>query len=253
MSYAISITVDPAKVVKAISSRKMRIEIARAVAPVLLRRWRVTAEDNLSKNSAKAYVDAIQVQEVSGVRVILELAGQRANMIEHGVETPIDMRDMLLRPFGLEHRVIPFQHSSPGSKGRRGAPMGSAYEKTLGKQKAEKLGRRIYAEARKLAPDERLLGGLAPKLKPHHKEDIYASMRRTPGAKRGDTEYTTYRTISLNSPAESWIYPTRPGAHIVDKMLEEAREDIRDAVSEVLGGVLVEVQTKKRRYRGSSP
>jgi hypothetical protein len=253
MSYSISISVDPGAVIKAITSRKMRIAIAREVAPILARRWRVTAEDNLSKNSAQAYVNAIEVKEVSGVRVVLELAGRRANMIEHGVKEPIDMRDWLLAPYGLTSRVIPFQHATPGTAGRRGAPMGAAYAKTLGKKEAEKLGRRVYSSARKLKEGERLEAGLAPKLKAQHKTDIYAGMQRTQKEPRSATEYTTYRTISLNSPADSWMYPTRPGEHIIDKMLEEAQEDVRDAVSDVLGGVLVEVKLTKHRQGGSKP
>jgi hypothetical protein len=49
------------------------------------------------------------------------------------------------------------------------------------------------------------------------------------------------------------MYPTRPGEHIIDKMLEEAQEDVRDAVSDVLGGVLVEVKMTKHRQGGSKP
>lgn len=253
MTYAISITVDPSTVMKAITSRKMRIAIAREVAPVLARRWRVTAEDNLSKNSARDYVSAIQVKEVSGVRVMLELVGRRANLIEHGVKEPIDMRDWLLTPFGLTARVIAFKHTSAGSSGRKGTPMGAAYVKKLGKQEAEKLGRRVYSSARKLQEGERLEAGHAPLLKGHHKTDIYAGMQRTAGATRSAAEYTTYRTISVDSPIGSWMYPTRPGAHIIDKMLDEAAEDVRDAVSDVLGGILVEVKMQKRRMKATTP
>lgn len=130
--------------------------------------------------------------------------------------------------------------------------MGAAYEKKLGKPAAQKLGRKIYKEARKLEAGEKL-PSLAPKLKARHTTDIYAGMERRQGESRFKTEYTTYRTISENSPADAWIYPARPGSHIIDKMLDEAKEDVRDAVSEVLGGILVEVQMKKIRQRGSTP
>lgn len=253
MSYSISISVDPGTVIKAITSRKMRIAIAREVAPILARRWRVTAEDNLSKNSAQAYVNAIEVKEVSGVRVVLELAGRRANMIEHGVKEPIDMRDWLLAPYGLTSRVIPFKHATPSSAGTKGVPMGAAYAKKIGIKEAEKLGRRIYNSARKLQEGERLEAGLAPKLRSRHKTDIYAGMERRESETRGSTEYTTFRTISYNAPIGSWEYPRRDPAHLIDKMLEDSVEDVRDAVSEVLGGILVEVQLKKQKMGSAKP
>lgn len=173
---------------------------------------------NTSRND---YVASIQQLEIKGSQAIISLVGQPANIIERGSKM-VDMREWLLGPrvpvappgqkgkrrskSGHFYRAIPFRHATPGTAGSVGAPMGNPYSGVV-KNSAE-LGQKVYRAARQLkattarggktAYGGRLEAGLAPKLKDHHKTDIYAGMVRLSQKYQAATQnqYMTWRTIS---------------------------------------------------------
>ena len=201
------------------------------------RHWQRLASDD-SSSFRGDYLNGLQEGQRLGGTVVISLVGQAANLLEHGAPA-MDLRDILLGanvptvPVGergkhvnLEggyFRSIPFRHTTPGAavapRGKAsGQEMGSAYRQMLGEARAKKLGREVYRQALQLkAPTtgqpgqrpvygSRLPAGLAPKLREHHKTDIYAGMireRKTYGAATS-SQFMTFRTISTTT-GEGWL------------------------------------------------
>jgi hypothetical protein len=205
------------------------------------------------KTSRRDYIGSIQpVVHRPGVAVIT-LVGQPANLIEHG-SPEVDLRDWLLgpnvpeAPFGQKgkrrakaghfYRAVPFRHGVPGTGGAVGQAMGDPYSGVV--KDAGALGRAVYGQAKSLKPGEALPAHMryrrgkkvVPKLRKHHKTDIYAGMRRLRAAYQVavQSQYTTFRTISENvgpvqgtdksgSPAlVGWIRPRTEGIKLVPQV-----------------------------------
>lgn len=192
------------------------------------------------------YMKGIQELKMEPGRAVVALVGAVPHMLEDG-SPETDLRDILLgdnvpvAPFGQKgkresadgeyYRAIPFRHTTPGTEDNpRGATlgqeMGSAYEKMLGEDEAKKLGQDVYKEAIQLegsiskpgggvAYGERLEEGLAPKLKSHHKTDIYAGMIKNQKTYENAVQstYITFRTISTGVRT-GWIRRAIPARHI---------------------------------------
>ncbi len=99
---------------------------------------------------------------------------------------------------------------------------------------AKRLGRRVYRRARKLSATttepgghtkwgDRLQAGTAPKLKEHHKTDIFAGMVRQEKtyAKATQSQYTTFRAVSDKSDDASWLHPGIEGQHLFEEVAGE--------------------------------
>ena len=174
------------------------------------------------------------------------------------------LRGKHLKKGGGFYRSIPFRHATPGTKGSVGTAMGGAYAKyfadahkglyddagaaSIGKVHAEGLGERVYEAASQLKVSAkpkgggkvewggRLKAGLAPKLKAHHRTDIYAGMVKIAHVYEDATQdqYKTFRSIATGSPG--WRAPAREGVHIVN--------DVRDYVSGIAERVMTSLVTK---------
>lgn len=189
-------------------------------------------------NSSRAdYIHGVQpLEEVDG-GVALVLAGSLPNMVEHGWGAR-DLRETLLdspnvdgskvheSKDGFRYRFIPFRHKTPNAgSDLSGGRMGSAYgpksaaslaqPHTLVKD-TQALGRRLHKAALNLQPREGMQAGLAPKLRPHHKTDIYAGMRVNRqavshpgggGKVAHQRTYTSFRAISDRPGTEGWYHP----------------------------------------------
>lgn len=219
--------VIPSGVLAAISEEAV-FGIVRDVMDGARDKWIQLANENLH-TTRDTYARAIQEVEYAEGTATLTLLGLLANIIEHGMPTT-DLRDTLLgpnvpeAPFGQKgkrraeaghyYRAVPFRHQIPGSTGTQAPPMGDPYKSVL--TNAGELGKKIYQEAKKLGPGQRLPAGLAPKLKPHHATDIYAGMQKDRAAYNVaiQSKYTTFRTIS-EAVSTGWIRPdTTPGAQL---------------------------------------
>lgn len=178
----------------------------------------------------------------------IALVGWLPNAVEHGWPGG-DMKPALLRgrnsrstKTGGRYNVVSFRHGTPGTTGRNAPPMGSAYafgarmvpggvQDTghMSKAAAEKLGKQIHKAAKQLAATTgapgaktqwggKLLAGMAPKLEPHHKTDIYAGMVRQEKVykKATQSQYSTFRAVSSKSDSRSWIHPGIEGHRLFD-------------------------------------
>lgn len=197
--------------------------------------WVKRAQETLSGSKRADYIHGIQPVEVGEGYAAITLLGEVPNMIEEG-QDPYDMHSTLLGPqvpvvparSGLKGkhalkdgtgfwRIIPFRHQTPGTQGKAGGtPMGEAYDEIMPIEDAKKLGKMIYAVAKKLEGTKgmpggkvmwggRLPAGLAPKLKPHHSTDIFAGMVRVEKDYQNATQstYMTFRVISDSVP-DKW-------------------------------------------------
>ena len=178
-----------------------------------------------SSSFAQDYARGIQKPVVAQGTAVISLVGSVANMLEHGAPG-VDLRDLLLggdvptvprgergkheAKEGGYYRAIPFRHATPGASGGVvGQEMGSAYSGHQAVADAKKLAQEVYGQALKLQPhqnreakpsERRLPAGMAPKLRDHHKTDIYAGMIREEKTYESATQgqYFTFRTISTH-------------------------------------------------------
>jgi hypothetical protein len=219
---------------------------------------------DLGPQQGQIYAQGIKETKVLKTGAVVALVGVMPNLLEHG-QSPYDMHDTLLgdkvpvveRGSGKRgklkkkdgsgfYRAIPFRHATPTSRGRLGAPMGSAYADMPGVSKD--LGKQIYKAAKLLAPTTgmpgkpiqwggRLAAGMAPKLRPHHHSDIYAGMvKQTKVYKKAtQNQYTTFRMISTGSPG--WQHKGTMGAMLVPKVLEVILREAPKLIAASLKGV----------------
>lgn len=192
------------------------------------------------------YIAGIQKPVVSRGTAVVALVGSVANMLEHGAPQQ-DLRDTLLGSQvptvprgqrgkhegkeGQYYRAIPFRHATPGATGQVvGQEMGAAYSGHQAVADFKKLGREVYGAARGLEATKsrpglgaqyggRLEPGLAPKLKDHHKTDIYAGMIRKEKTYESATQgqYFTFRTISTKVTT-GWIRGPIMARNYVEKV-----------------------------------
>ena len=249
--------------------RKQLNQLAKMLAGAARDEWiRLASQDNSSMRGD--YIRGIQKPEVSEGTAVIALVGTVANLLEHG-DGGVDLRDILLgdhiptKPRGTRggkheaseggyYRAIPFRHATPGASAQVvGAEMGSAHSRQSGTEFGKKLGREIYGEAKKLksysggaaAAQRRLAPGHAPKLKDHHKTDIYAGMIREEKTyeQAAQSQYFTFRTISTHvtdaegdrvEATEGWQRDAIVGRKFAEKVSDYVAKIAADAAKAML-------------------
>lgn len=87
---------------------------------------------------------------------------------------------------------------------------------------------------------ESLPAGLAPKLRPQHKTDIYAGMKRfdTSAGRAKSSAYITFRVMSEDS--KGWIIPAKAGLYlaknVADGLQSVAEQAFSGAIDRDLSG-----------------
>lgn len=211
---------------------KLAEMVLRDIADAARNEWIRVAGKALN-TTRRDYLAGIQPVEFKPGAAVISLVGVLPNAIEEG-QAAYDMHETLLGPnvpvsapgeYGKHlsidpktfktgyYRAIPFRHATPGTRGAVGTAMGQQYSGHDAVEDAEALGKKVYGKAKRLkgtvsepygktAYGGRLPEGLAPKLKPHHKTDIYAGMikERKTYEKSRQSQYMTFRMISTGSP-----------------------------------------------------
>lgn len=131
---------------------------------------------------------------------------------------------------GTLYLVVPFRHGNPKAVTLNPMP-NSVYK--LAKQLSYSyhlgtVGTRVSASGHTVpvfgyAWGGKLPEGLVPKMKEHHKTDIFAQMYRFNGPKH--TNYITFRTMSQKSDPKSWIRPATPGLFPLKTAIQVAMEE----------------------------
>ncbi len=208
-------------------------------------------------SSRSDYIDAILpvAHRTKGI-AIMTLSGAFPNMVENGG----DLRDILLgdnvdvaepgnkgkrrAKAGHYYRAIPMRQQVPGTRGSGGQAMGDPYRDVV--KNSATLGRAVYGAAKLLRPGQRIPAHMrygkgkklvVPKLREHHKTDIYAGMQRLRGAyqKAVQSQYGTFRTISQAQP-DGWIITQGAElAPMVESYIERVAPSAFQAYVEQLG------------------
>lgn len=147
---------------------------------------------------------------------------------------------------GNKYLIIPFRHNTPGQDAHAPAMPSNIYDvaKQLTPSKvltpgSKKPATRLSASGHTVVQHSyqwngRLPAGLAPKLKPHHKTDIYAGMVRmdTSSGKQKSSAYLTFRVMSERS--SGWIIQARPGLEIASKVADDLQPVLETAIGKVI-------------------
>lgn len=199
----------------------------------------------------QAYIDSIQWQSTGPLKAEVWSDYDLANQIETGrperdLKTVLQTSNKVRRVqhgkhAGQKYLIIPFRHNTPGFTAH-----------------AKDMPPHIYQQAKQLLPSRvvgqttrtsgtgaqvpqlvykwggRLPQGLAPKMKPHHKTDIYAGMVKfntsTPKAK--SSAYTSFRTMGEWS--DGWVVGPRPGLYLALATSEFAKKALSEAIGQAV-------------------
>jgi hypothetical protein len=229
-------------------------------------KWLRIATSEL-RTSRQSYADGIQPVEAEPGRRTLTLLGWLANAIEGGLE-PFDLRSTLLGPGARNRRPlmrqteggqpvqvgwyanVPFRHGTPGTTGLAGTPMGQPYGPRgglsralsggLSERDAAKLGKAVYAEAKRRRGRALSEAHGGPKLAPHHTTGIYTGMRRVEGRPPqgggAHRQYFTFRRISTANPT-GWIHPGIEPHRFLDQVSDHVAKIAPRIVTSVLDAI----------------
>lgn len=231
-----------AAVFRNLSAAVQRVAIAGA------ERWKeAVAHAPLWEGERRAYVDSIRWEMtgtysaviISDYKYVADIENARpARDLKRMLDTSMKVRRSKK---GRRYLIIPIRHNTPGNDAL-----------------APTMPDHVYAQARQLAPSQivahgrrqsgtgaysvktrspylvmsrgyrwggSLPAGLAPKLKPHHKTDIYAGMYRfdtkIPRSSGRSSSYMTFRVMVEG--AAGWIVPAKPGLHLAQTVADSLR------------------------------
>lgn len=179
------------------------------------------------------YANSIQWQYTGALQASVSTTYKYASQIENG-RPARDLKAMLntskkvrishsKKHAGQKYLIIPFRHNTPGSEAHAPAMAAHIYKQAAGLAPSRIIGKttRPSGQNPKTHVNQniyqwggRLPAGLAPKLKPSHKTDIYAGMHRfdTSSGKQKSSAYVTFRIMGQWSAG--WIVPAKPGLHL---------------------------------------
>lgn len=232
-------------------------QAVRAVAQQMTINWQKSVyAAKLWSGEKDAYAKSINWTMTSDFMADVEATYDKASEIETG-RPARDLKKMLgtslkvrVSKKGSRYLYIPFRHNTPGNDAHAPAMPTNIYRLAkdmapsmiVGKTKRPsgtgafdvKTKKLLMVPQNKYSWGSRLPAGLAPKLKEHHKTDIYANMYRfqtsTPGAKH--STFLTFRTMSEHS--QGWIIPSQPGQYIAKGVVEALKPLAQKAFAEAI-------------------
>lgn len=232
-------------------------QAVRAVAQQTQSNWQeAVLRANLWSGERDKYAASITWQSTGPFSAMVQSDYEHDEEIESG-RPAYDLKQMLqtsqkTRHFksGKKYLIIPFRHNVPGAEGGQAMPEAIYMQASaLAASKITGQGTRpammlpamsgqrqmLRVSTRTYSWGGRLPAGLAPKLKPYHAIDIYASMVRfdttTPKGSRYSS-YMTFRIMVEGSP--KWILPPKEGLHIAEKVVTDMTPLAERAFTEAL-------------------
>ncbi len=173
-----------------------------AIAEAARDEWIRLAQESSLTITKEAYIDGIgEIQAPSATERTIELEGWLANSLESGVGS-FDMKPGLLK--GRDHVVIPLKYGAPGSIDK--TPLSTQTfnrVKTLkrGERFSTKLGRSKYEGLQKARKSD------------------------------GKNSFVKFRTVSQNSPSDSWIHPGLTPLLLAEKVQAFIEQNIPNIIS----------------------
>ena len=194
----------------------------------------IPIRDAWSRTRNEEAVNSIKVTFSSPLSALVSSDNKDVVGVEEGFAA-YDMKAMLLTSSktkvttkGKRYLTIPIRHGTPGNGALSRAMPQQVYQAASGLRPSSITGRNLWGDA--------LPAGLVPKRKPSHRSDPYAGMVRmnTSTASAKSSVYLTFRTMSENSPASSWILPAKPGQNVARGIAEQARSTFSARVCDVI-------------------
>jgi hypothetical protein len=177
------------------------------VAQEAVAKWRELAEDSGLTSTKDLYLEGIGVvRKLSATHVEIDLKGFLPNALESGIGS-FDMKPGLLK--GKDHVVIPIKHAAPGQ--------GKAL-------RLSELPAQVAKKAQGLRRGERY----STKLGKSKYEGMQKAKRQS-----GGSSYVQFRTVSVNSPSDSWIYPGLEPLNLAEKVRKHIEDNMDDIVRRV--------------------
>lgn len=215
------------------------------MAEEAVERWRAAIKEARLWEGEKApYIESIRSAMTGPLAAEVWSDYRLASEIEEG-RPARDLKEVLptakkarRSKDGSLYLIIPFRHDTPKALGH---PMPAAiYAQAKRLEKSRDIGMRMRKSATKHWLQERIVDwapqngrlpeGLAPKMRPHHKTDIYAGMVRmdTSSGKSKSSAYLTFRTMSQKS--SGWVVGPRPGLKLAQGVADALGPVFQDAV-----------------------
>lgn len=181
------------------------------------------------KTSKADYIKSLDLETVGENSYLLSLNGKMANMIETGFGS-YDMKPGLLNgpnskvtKKGVRYNTVPFSYN----------PFGKSPLSEKGEQLRSQVMQLIKQEGIKktiVDPNTgRPVQGRAATVKNTDVKNLVGLVKyqfTNPGSKRTSSQYMTFRRVTSNSPATSWIHPGYKGAHIFPVLRDYAERAI---------------------------
>lgn len=212
-------------------------QAVKAVAAETVYRWKDgVAKAKLWDGEKQAYIESINWLMTSDFEAVVSATYDQAEAIETG-RPARDLKKMLstslkvrMSKKGIRYLIIPMRTNTPGNFALAQAMPPDVYKKakrldpssitgTVSRPSGTgafslKTKKPITVPQQQYAWGGKLPAGLAPKLKPHHKTDIYAGMYKfqTSAGKGKSSAYMTFRVMTENSTG--WIIPAKPGLYL---------------------------------------
>lgn len=235
MSVIPPISIDLSELAKEFSLKEAQTDelgamIVGAVTDRIYYNWHSSAARGLH-SSRKAYLSNLQIGQITPLKKFIQLTGKLPNMIEDGVGA-YDMKPAMLNSTkakiskkGVRYIIIPFRHATSNALGedaafsnvmppeiaaiaRRLRPMRTIIGNTI--SRPESLGSDSIPKRFQIPNTRPAVSNLDNKKTfsaYEHKSSIYEGMIREQKTYERATQgqYVTFRRISENSDANSWI------------------------------------------------
>lgn len=173
-----------------------------AVAEAARDEWIRLAQESELTVTKDAYIDGIgEIQAPSETERKIELEGWLPNALESGVGS-FDMKPGLLK--GRNHVVIPIKYGKPGST--KATPLST---QTFNRVKGLKRGERFSTK----------LG-----------RSKYEGLQKSRKSDGKDT-FVKFRTVSENSPSDSWIHPGLTPLLLAEKVQAYIEQEMPNIIS----------------------
>lgn len=226
-------------------------------------RWRESVmKAPLWEGERKAYADTIKWRMTGPYSGEIVSDYKFVEDIETG-RPPYDLKKMLdtsmkvrTNKRGGRYLIIPFRHNTPGNDALARAMPEHVHEQarllspsriTGGGSRPSGTGamnihtkHQFMVRKNSYKWGESLPAGLAPKLRPQHKTDIYAGMKRfdTSAGRAKSSAYITFRVMSEDS--KGWIIPAKAGLYlaknVADGLQSVAEQAFSGAIDRDLSG-----------------
>ena len=204
----------------------------------------IRANINLRQIYAESIVRGEQINIPSNIGGRIFSLKKIAQELEYG-KGPWDMKPMLLggtkariSKAGVRYNIIPFRHAVPG--GTSNTAVGRVMPQSIFNQaKALRPGQKLTGTERTHRPGQNPTSGY------QHKNGKYEGMSKISKTyeKATQSKYMTFRVVTSNSPAGSWIHPGYPAYHIAQGVSDFCKGQVEQMIAQAAMADLVDPKT----------